>query len=122
VAGLSDAQLAEVAAEAEERSRELTALLRMDEEQLARLGCYPVSVVHGYPDTPENARLIFDMLPRLAEECGPPVLMQGGHDYRTYVFRGPGSKDAAARFTVAVAERGESWWRVTQTARPQYRR
>lgn len=125
--GLTDEQYLAVVAEATQRSDELTALLNMGEDTMAANGYYPVSVVYGEPETPESADLVFKVLPALAEECGPPVLMRGGNDYATYVFyglAGPGQasgKDAAARFATAAAERAESWWRVTLTARPQFR-
>ena len=93
----------------------------LTEAELAARGIYPVSVAHGSPETGEDAGLIFEVLPRLARECGTLAATRGGNEYTTYLFAGPGAGDAAVAFVARVLAVAPRWWRITATAYPVWR-
>jgi hypothetical protein len=91
------------------------------EAELAAEGIHPVSIVHGYRETDEDARLIGQVRQHLAEECGLLAGRRGGNDYTTYLFAGPSAAGAAVTFTTKVLEIAPRWWRMTPTAHPVWR-
>lgn len=112
-------EINEVYEEAKRRAAAMADLFNelpvVTEAELAAADKHPVSIVHGDAETEEDARLIFQVLPGLAQDCGPPSLRRGGNDYTTFVF------DAAAAAVVFIAEVSAvapRWWRITPTAQP----
>ena len=107
---------------ARRRAEELAAVFAADqvvtEAELAAKGIYPVSVAHGSPETDEAAALIFEVLPRLARECGTLTATRGGNEYTTYLFAGPGADAAAVAFMARVLAVAPRWWRITAMAYP----
>ena len=110
---------------ARRRAEELAAMFTghqvITEAELAARGIHPVSVAHGTPETDEDARLIFEELPRLARECGTLTGTRGGGEHTTYLFTGPGADAAAAAFMARVLAVAPRWWRITATAYPVWR-
>jgi hypothetical protein len=99
----------------------------IDEAETALRGEYPVSVVHGDPESDCDAELMFGRLPRAAGSCarGAGAVMTrtiGGNDYTTFVFTGQGAEAAAAEFARQAAAMGPRWWRVTATLYPDFGR
>ena len=88
------------------------------EAELAAQGIRPVSVIHGDAETVEDADLIYRVLHRLADECGPLAGYRGGNDYTTFLFSGDGAEDAATAFTTQVQAIAPRSWRITATAHP----
>ena len=107
---------------AKRRAEELAAVFAADpvvtEAELAVRGIHPVSVAHGSPETDEDADLIFEVLPRLARECGTLAGTRGGNEYTTYLFAGPGADADAVTFIARVLAAAPRWWRITTTAYP----
>ena len=105
---------------ARRRAEELAALFSADqvgpEAELAAKGIYAVSVAHGSPETDEAAALIFEVLPRLARECGTLTATRGGNEYTTYLFAGAGADAAAVAFMARVLAVAPRWWRITAMA------
>ncbi|MGH3158662.1 MAG: hypothetical protein ACRDNF_19085 [Streptosporangiaceae bacterium] len=91
------------------------------EAELATRGIHPVSIAHGSAETDHDADLIFEVVPRLARDCGPLAGTRGGGEHTTYLFTGPGAEASATAFIAAVAEVAPRWWRVTATAWPVWR-
>jgi hypothetical protein len=106
------------------RAEDLNAMFAADqavtEAELAANGIRPVSVVHGDPESSEDADLIHE-LHRLAEECGTLSGYRGGGDYTTFLFTGHGADSAAVAFTAAAVAIARRWWRITPTAQPVFR-
>jgi hypothetical protein len=93
---------------AEELAAMFTAHQAVTEAELAAQGIHPVSVAHGSPETNEDADLIFEVLPRLARECGTVAGTRGGGEHTTYLFAGPGADTAVVAFmarALAIAPR-----------------
>jgi hypothetical protein len=107
---------------ARQRAEELAAVFRghqaITEAELAAQGIHPVSVAHGSPEADEDARLIFEVLPRLAGECGTLAGTRGGNEYTTYLFAGSGADEAAVAFIAQALAIAPRWWRITATAYP----
>ncbi|MEV4285715.1 CocE/NonD family hydrolase [Nonomuraea bangladeshensis] len=66
----------------------------------------------GEPDCDEGMRLIYEVLPTLAEQAGHPAFRQGGGDSVAYVFAPPGAAAAAAAFEAEVRALASPWWRI----------
>jgi hypothetical protein len=114
-------------AEARRQLERLSAAVAQGAETLAALGIYPVSVVHGEADSEASAQLIYGTLTELAEECcratGSTLpLRRGTNDSTTYFFAGPEASRAALMFTGKADTVAESWWIITPTVNPVYRR
>ncbi|MEV1177518.1 hypothetical protein [Nonomuraea sp. NPDC049784] len=88
------------------------------EAELAVAGLCPVSIVHGDPETEQDAQAIYRTLPDLARSCGSLYSRGGGNDYSVFVFTGDDAAAAAERFMAAAREHARSWWRITPTAGP----
>ncbi|MFI7643520.1 hypothetical protein [Nonomuraea sp. NPDC049400] len=86
--------------------------------ELAVAGLHPVSIVHGDPETEQDAQAIYRTLPDLARSCGSLYSSGGGNDYSVFVFTGDDAAAAAERFIAAAREHARSWWRITPTAGP----
>jgi hypothetical protein len=89
------------------------------EAELAAHGISPVTVVHGDPETSQDADLIHE-LHRLAGECGPLRGWRGGGDYVTFLFSGPAAGQDAAALIARAAAIARPWWRITATVRPAW--
>ncbi len=102
-----------------ERMAEVAAIMALPEEQaaarLASIGRWPVSVVHGAPESDAAAKLI-ERLAQTARRyhC---VHKTGKNEATTYMFP---SHEAAVAFLADVTGFAESWWVVTLTAHPVY--
>jgi hypothetical protein len=86
---------------AKQRAAELAAVFAghqvVTEAELATRGIHPVSIAHGSAETDRDAELIFEVVPRLARDCGPLAGTRGGGEHTTYLFTGPGAEAAAPR-------------------------
>lgn len=89
-------------------------------EEFARTGVIPVTVVHGYMETAEDAAAV-EQLARVAEECGCRST-RGGSDYTSYLFTGDGAAVTALRFTSRADAMTRPGWKITPTFQPSYER
>lgn len=109
--------------EARRRAERLEAIFAaaqvVTEAELAAHGISPVTVVHGDPETSQDAGLIHE-LHRLAAECGPLGGWRGGGDYVTFLFSGPAAGRDAAALIARAAAIARPWWRITATAHPAF--
>lgn len=113
-----DAEFEQARQQAELLAAILSSTAAVAEAELAASGIRPVSVVHGYAETDQDAQLIYGTLPELARECGTLAASRGGNGYTTFLFTGNDADRAAAEFTARTMEIAASWWRITPTAHP----
>src|SRR5215510_8132095 len=72
------------------------------EAELAVRGLWPVSIVHGHGEEPEEAKLIYHTLPELARGGGQLAHHVGGGGFTTYVYTGPDAGKVVNEFIATV--------------------
>jgi hypothetical protein len=94
----------------------------VDEAELAAAGVRAVTVVHGDMESADDEKLIYGPggLHVLAARAGQYHRTQGGNDYTTWFFDGPGAEEASVRFIATVTAIAPRWWVVTSTAHPKF--
>ena len=82
-------------------------------------------MIHGPPETPEDdaaIRALHGLAGRCASEAySRATYSRGDSDSMTWFFEGTAAEAAALAFIAEATRIARSWWRVTPTARPDYR-